>query len=130
MPSVRKNTMAVECDQSETHSRVLQSAVSLMYYRYYIHYKSVAYNMVDITKKCTTSVYTREYMYSRLHSNESDSVSFQNPLRILALIISLMGGVTLARGAGAAPNPIVVQDSAVRSSLGAGLGLIKFSRPF
>jgi DNA/RNA endonuclease YhcR with UshA esterase domain len=54
----------------------------------------------------------------QLRVSEPEFVSLQHRFRILALVISLVGGVTLAPDAGAAPNPIVVEDSAAVSHLG------------
>jgi hypothetical protein len=42
----------------------------------------------------------------------------RNPLRILVLVTSLVGGVTFALGAGATPTPIVVEDNAAVGHLG------------
>jgi DNA/RNA endonuclease YhcR with UshA esterase domain len=57
-------------------------------------------------------------MYSLHHVNKSDSASLQKLVRILAVVISLAGGLTLAPAVGAAPNPIVVEDSAAAGHLG------------
>jgi DNA/RNA endonuclease YhcR with UshA esterase domain len=57
-------------------------------------------------------------MCDSLARNESDFVSLQNHFRILALVISLAGGVTLPQRAGAAPNPIVVPDTTAVGHLG------------
>jgi DNA/RNA endonuclease YhcR with UshA esterase domain len=57
-------------------------------------------------------------MCDSLRRNGSDSGFWQNYLRVLVLAISLAGGLTLAPGARAEPNPIVIKDTAAVSHLG------------
>jgi DNA/RNA endonuclease YhcR with UshA esterase domain len=53
-----------------------------------------------------------------LRTNGSNSIRWQNHVRILALVISLAAGVTLPAGARAEANLIVVEASAAVSHLG------------